>query len=189
MSSSPSVFVVLAVCIAVSLSLVSVAWAATPGQKNALRSARVVLFQGTEAFSRSGLIHQLKFEGYTTAQATWGVVHVHSELERGGCEERQGVPASLEPFSRSGLIQQLRFEGYTLGQATYGVRTAPVCSAGTARRADVVLGKQPASRDVALPELSLRDGETQPDGHRRPMGDEAGVPRADSTLTRSPHGR
>jgi Host cell surface-exposed lipoprotein len=116
-----SVFAVLAVCMAVSLSLVSGASAATPGQKNALRSAQEYL--QTEAFSRSGLIHQLKFEGYTTAQATYGVIQVHANWSAEAAKSAKEYLQS-EPFSRSGLIQQLRFEGYTLGQATYGVNRA-----------------------------------------------------------------
>ncbi|MDX6627984.1 MAG: hypothetical protein QOH00_230, partial [Gaiellales bacterium] len=66
------------------------------------------------------LIHQLKFEGFTTGQATYGVTALHVNWSR------QAVLKAKEyleytAFSRSGLIHQLRFEGFTLGQATYGV--------------------------------------------------------------------
>jgi hypothetical protein len=43
----------------------------TAGQENARRSAESYL--DTSPFSRSGLIEQLKFEGYTEQQAVYGV--------------------------------------------------------------------------------------------------------------------
>ena len=43
----------------------------TAGQENARRSAESYL--DGQAFSRSGLIKQLKFDGYSTADATYGV--------------------------------------------------------------------------------------------------------------------
>jgi hypothetical protein len=43
----------------------------TAGQENARRSAESYL--ETSGFSRSGLIKQLKFEGYSTEDATYGV--------------------------------------------------------------------------------------------------------------------
>ena len=43
----------------------------TAGQENALRSARSYL--GFSGFSRSGLIEQLEFEGYSTEEAESGV--------------------------------------------------------------------------------------------------------------------
>lgn len=43
----------------------------TGGQRNAVRSAESYL--GYSAFSRSGLIGQLEYEGFSTKQATYGV--------------------------------------------------------------------------------------------------------------------
>lgn len=92
--------------------------AATPGQDNARRTASEYL--ESQAFSRSGLISQLKFEGFTTAQATYGVTVLHVNWSRQAALDAKEYLQS-QGFSRSGLIQQLRYEGFTLGQATYGV--------------------------------------------------------------------
>ncbi len=43
----------------------------TPAQENARKSAESYL--DSQPFSRSGLIGQLEYEGFTTAQATYGV--------------------------------------------------------------------------------------------------------------------
>jgi hypothetical protein len=95
--------------------------AATPGQNNARRQATSYLQY--QAFSRSGLIKQLKFEGFTTAQATYGVTALHVNWSREAALSAKQY-LQYQGFSRSGLIQQLQFEGYTLGQATYGVNRA-----------------------------------------------------------------
>jgi hypothetical protein len=105
----------------VSLSLVGGASAGTPGQNNALRSAKQYL-QFT-AFSRSGLIHQLKFEGYTTAQAQYGAAHATTNWSAQAVKSAKQY-LQTSPFSRSGLIHQLEFEGFTPAQATYGVGKA-----------------------------------------------------------------
>jgi hypothetical protein len=104
-----------------SLVLPTAALAATPGQNNARREASSYL--ETQAFSRSGLIKQLKFEGFTTAQATYGVTALHANWSKEAALSAKEYLSS-QGFSRSGLIRQLRFEGYTLGQATYGVNRA-----------------------------------------------------------------
>src|SRR6478752_5089829 len=46
----------------------------TSGQANAIRSAKTYL--RISGFSRSGLIKQLKFEGYSTRNATYAVDHI-----------------------------------------------------------------------------------------------------------------
>lgn len=45
--------------------------AATYGQKNATRTAQSYLASG--AFSKRGLLKQLKYEGFTKSQAQYGV--------------------------------------------------------------------------------------------------------------------
>jgi hypothetical protein len=104
-----------------SLVLPMAASAATPGQNNARRSA--IEYLDTSAFSRSGLIGQLKYEGYTTAQAVYAVNVLHPNWSK---EAWLSAKEYLDTsgFSRSGLIAQLRYEGFTLGQATYGVSKA-----------------------------------------------------------------
>ena len=93
----------------------------TAGQENARRSAESYLSHS--AFSRSGLIHQLKFEGYSTADATYGVDAVSPDWNEQAAKSAESY-LSHSAFSRSGLIDQLKFEGYTAEQATYGVGQA-----------------------------------------------------------------
>jgi hypothetical protein len=92
--------------------------AATPGQDNASRKATEYLQYG--AFSRSGLVSQLKYEGFTTAQAVYGVTATHANWSKEAWLKAKEY-LKFDAFSRSGLIAQLKYEGFTLGQATYGV--------------------------------------------------------------------
>jgi colicin import membrane protein len=93
----------------------------TAGQDNARRSAENYL--DTAAFSRKGLIKQLEFEGYSTADATYAVDAVNADWNEQAARSAKSY-LETSPFSRSGLIQQLEFEGFTHGQAVYGVNEA-----------------------------------------------------------------
>ena len=93
----------------------------TAGQSNAMRTARDYL--GVLAFSRSGLIKQLEFEGYSNADATFAVDAIDVDWnEQAAKSARQYL--DVMGFSRSGLINQLMFEGFTRQQAEYGVTEA-----------------------------------------------------------------
>jgi hypothetical protein len=74
------------------------------------------------AFSRSGLIHQLEFEGFATEDATYGVDAVTVDWNEQAAKSAAGY-LDVMAFSRSGLIHQLVFEGFTQEQAEYGVST------------------------------------------------------------------
>lgn len=87
-------------------------------QCNAFRSAADYL--RLMAFSRSGLIRQLEFEGYSTADATYGVDAQNADWNAQATKSAKSY-LDLMPFSRSGLIAQLEFEGFTRAQATFGV--------------------------------------------------------------------
>lgn len=87
-------------------------------QENALGSAESYL--SFSAFSRSGLIAQLEFEKYSTADATWAVDNVSVDWNEQAARAAQSY-LDYSSFSRSGLIDQLMFEGYTRNQADYGV--------------------------------------------------------------------
>ncbi|MGY1714866.1 Ltp family lipoprotein [Geodermatophilus sp. SYSU D01106] len=91
------------------------------GQRNAQGSASDYL--AFTSFSRSGLIEQLEFEGYSTADATWAVDSLGVDWND---QAAQSAREYLEftSFSRSGLVQQLEFEGFTAEQAEYGVSQA-----------------------------------------------------------------
>jgi Host cell surface-exposed lipoprotein len=68
-----------------------------------------------------GLVKQLKFEGYSTSDATYGASHSGANWYKQAARAAKKY-LRMTPFSRSGLIQQLEFEGYTHAQALYGVR-------------------------------------------------------------------
>jgi hypothetical protein len=87
-------------------------------QANARQSAEGYL--DYSAFSREGLIKQLKFEGYSLKDATYGADSVHANWNAQAARAAQDY-LDYSPFSREGLIEQLMFEGYTRKQAEYGV--------------------------------------------------------------------
>lgn len=87
-------------------------------QRNARRSASQYL--DFTAFSRSGLIGQLEFEGYSTADATYAVDSLDVDWNEQAAKSAAQY-LEFSAFSRSGLIDQLVFEGYTREQAEYGV--------------------------------------------------------------------
>jgi hypothetical protein len=93
----------------------------TPAQKNAIDSANQYL--STSAFSRKGLIDQLKFEGYALKVAAFAVDYIHPDWNIQAVKSAKEY-LSQGSFSRSGLIDQLKFEGFTTAQATYGVNKA-----------------------------------------------------------------
>ena len=93
----------------------------TAEQENAIGTAEDYL--DASAFSRSGLIGQLKYEGYSTAVATFAVDHVTVNWNEQAYLSAKAY-LDLSHFSRSGLIGQLKYEGFTTKQATYGVTKA-----------------------------------------------------------------
>jgi hypothetical protein len=90
----------------------------TAGQENARRSAEMYL--DTQAFSRSGLIEQLEFEGFSTKDATYGVDAQKVDWNKQAAASAEAY-LDMMGYSRDGLIEQLMFEGFTREQATYGV--------------------------------------------------------------------
>lgn len=104
-----------------SLSLVGAAQAATPGQRNALHTARDYL--DGQAFSKSGLVHQLVFEKFSRSDARWAVNHVRVSWKGQAVRMAKGY-LDGQSFSRDGLVHQLEFEGFTSSQAEYGVSKA-----------------------------------------------------------------
>ena len=74
------------------------------------------------AFSRSGLITQLEFEGFSTQDATYGTDSLNTDWNEQAAKKAASYLETMS-FSRSGLITQLEFEGFTPAQAEYGVST------------------------------------------------------------------
>jgi hypothetical protein len=91
------------------------------GQSNARRQAENYL--DSQAFSRKGLIDQLEFEGYSTADATYAVDNVSVDWNEQAARKAAQYLDS-QSFSRQGLLDQLLFEGFTRSQASYGVSVA-----------------------------------------------------------------
>lgn len=90
---------------------------ATVGEKNALRSAKSYL--SFSAFSYKGLIRQLEFEGYTTAEATYGADHCGADWMEQALKSAKNY-LDFSAFSHDGLCEQLEFEGFTSEEAKYG---------------------------------------------------------------------
>jgi hypothetical protein len=90
-------------------------------QRNALRSAESYL--STAAFSKSGLIEQLRFEDYSAADARWAANHVDADWKEQAARSAESY-LETSSFSRQGLLEQLRFEGFSQAQAEHGVKAA-----------------------------------------------------------------
>jgi len=90
-------------------------------QRNATATAQDYLQD--QAFSRKGLIEQLKYEGYSTKASTAAVDSLDVDWNA-QAEASAKDYLSSQAFSRSGLIGQLEFEGFSKSQATYGVKKA-----------------------------------------------------------------
>lgn len=90
----------------------------TVAQENAIESAEAYLDFG--AFSRTGLIDQLEYEGFSTADATFAVDYLDVDWFEQAAKSAQQY-LDFSSFSRTGLIEQLLYEGFTREQATYGV--------------------------------------------------------------------
>ncbi len=86
---------------------------------NAVRSAHQYLQYS--AFSYKGLVKQLKYEGFSTSDATYGVSHSGANWKKEAVESAKQY-LRYQAFSRSGLVEQLKYEGFTPAQALHGVR-------------------------------------------------------------------
>ena len=90
----------------------------TISQRNArLKAAQYLQFL---AFSRSGLIEQLEFDGFSTRDATYGTDAQKATWMRQAARKARQYLDTMR-FSRAGLISQLEFEGFTSAEAAYGV--------------------------------------------------------------------
>lgn len=89
------------------------------GCQNALDKAEDYL--DFMAFSKKGLIKQLKYEGYTTKEAKYAVNHVSVSWKEQAAKKAQNYMDTMS-FSKSRLIDQLKYEGFTEKQARYGAK-------------------------------------------------------------------
>lgn len=90
----------------------------TMGQKNALAKAKSYL--DYSAFSYKGLIKQLEYEKFSTADATYAVDNCGADWFEQAVKKAKSY-LSFTSFSRDGLIEQLEYDGFTHEQAVYGV--------------------------------------------------------------------
>jgi hypothetical protein len=111
------VLAVAAVLTALLLGSVTAAQASPISRANALRQARQYL--QFEPFSLKGLIGQLKYEGYSTSDATYGASHSGANWMAQAVRKAKEY-LKLQPFSFSGLVGQLEYEGFTHAQAVHG---------------------------------------------------------------------
>ena len=89
----------------------------TIGEKNALSNA--LQYLNYTAFSHSGLVRQLEYEGYSHEEAVYGADNCGADWNEQAAKCAENY-LNYTSFSRSGLIQQLEYEGFTAEQAEYG---------------------------------------------------------------------
>ncbi|MUL81266.1 MULTISPECIES: Ltp family lipoprotein [unclassified Mycolicibacterium] len=98
----------------------------TPGEDNAIAKAKVYLNMG--GLSKKGLIHQLEFEKFSTADATFAVQQLESTGEadwnaQAVAKAKQYL--NMTGFSRDGLVHQLESgDAFTPSEAQYGASQA-----------------------------------------------------------------
>lgn len=89
----------------------------TSTQRNAVRKAESYLEYS--AFSESGLVTQLEFEGFDTADAQFAVAHLSPDWMEQAVKKAESY-MEYSAFSESGLVDQLEFDGFTPEQAAHG---------------------------------------------------------------------
>ena len=116
-SGALTALVAAGVLTALLFGSVTAAHATPVNHTQAVRAAREYLqFQ---AFSLKGLVKQLKFDGYSTSDATYGASHSGANWMKQAVKSAKAY-LRLQAFSRIGMIQQLEFEGFTPAQARHG---------------------------------------------------------------------
>lgn len=90
-------------------------------QQNAIRTAQEYL--DISSFSRQGLIEQLEYEDFSTADATFAVDSIVVDWNAQAAKTAQDY-LDQSGFSRGSLLEQLEYEGFTPAQAQYGVAAA-----------------------------------------------------------------
>ena len=91
----------------------------TMGQKNALREAETYL--RSDSYSKSDLIEQLKYDGYTEEEATYAANNVKVEWNE-QCYKTAEAYLRSDSFSKSDLIGQLEYDGFTEEEIKYAIK-------------------------------------------------------------------
>ena len=87
------------------------------GEQQALKKAWDYL--DFTAFSYTGLIEQLEFEGFSHSEAVYAADNCGADWNEQAAKKAQEY-IDFTSFSRDGLISQLEYEGFTHSQAVYG---------------------------------------------------------------------
>ncbi|MET0830281.1 MAG: Ltp family lipoprotein [Microbacterium sp.] len=90
----------------------------TLSQENAVSKGRSYL--GLMGFSRTGLIQQLAFEGYSNEDATFAADFIAPDWNTEAAEKAKSYLDTMA-FSREGLYEQLAFEGFEPAQIEAGL--------------------------------------------------------------------
>jgi len=98
---------------------VSAAHAAPMNRTQAVRMAKDYLRTG--GFSYTGLVGQLKYEGFSTRDARYGAGHAGANWMKEAVQAARSYLRS-QAFSFRGMVEQLRYEGFTRAQAVHGAR-------------------------------------------------------------------
>jgi hypothetical protein len=94
--------------------------AETVSQQEAVSKAEEYL--NVEAFSHDGLIDQLEYDQFSTADATYAADNSNADWNQQAAKKAKEYLDS-QAFSRQELIDQLEYDKFTPDQATYGVNS------------------------------------------------------------------
>jgi len=132
--------------------------AGTASQRNAV--AKAASYLRSSSFSRSGLISQLQYEGFSLDDATYGTDAQNADWNAQAVKKGASYLRSSS-FSRSGLISQLQYEGFSSPEATYGTDAQSAdWNAQAAKKAASYLKSSSFSRTGLISQL-LYEGFTQ----------------------------
>jgi hypothetical protein len=90
----------------------------TLSQSNAVSTAQDYIEY--QSFSRSGLIEQLKYEGFSSSDAAYAVDTIYVNWNEQAAKTAQNY-LDTSSFSASGLYDQLIYEGFSPSQANFGL--------------------------------------------------------------------
>jgi hypothetical protein len=90
----------------------------TLAQQNAISSAQSYL--DYSGFSRTGLIGQLEYEGFSTEEATFGADNAGADWNAEAAETAQQY-LDYSSFSREGLYDQMAYEGFLPAEIEFGL--------------------------------------------------------------------
>lgn len=90
----------------------------TVAQQNAIDTAKDYL--DYSGFSRTGLIGQLEYEGFTTEESTFGVDNAGADWNAEAAQTAKDY-MDYSSFSRQGLYDQLEYEGFLPAEIEFGL--------------------------------------------------------------------